>query len=111
MPTLLRWLYYWTHLDTKLGLQNWFLGFVLVRDPRAGVGVFIDWCQNIAVYRMDERGPSLHLGVDGWVLTIMCAHAPNCSSEQTPILESLDRLLESWGLSGSTGGRQCSSGQ
>lgn len=42
------------------------------------------------VFHVDEKVPSLHLRVGGWVLTTMCAHAPRCRSEQTPFLESLD---------------------
>jgi len=33
--------------------------------------------------------------VGGWVLTVVCANAPNSSSEYPPFLESLEEALES----------------
>ena len=44
---------------------------------------------------VDERVASLRLRVGGRVLTVVCAYAPNSSSEYPPSLESLGEALES----------------
>ncbi|TWW71145.1 hypothetical protein D4764_17G0006280 [Takifugu flavidus] len=42
-----------------------------------------------------ERVASLRLWVGEWVLTVVCAYAPNNSSEYPPFLEDLGRTLDS----------------
>ena len=44
---------------------------------------------------MDERVASLCLWVGEWILTVICAYAPNSTSEYPPILESSEKELES----------------
>ena len=44
---------------------------------------------------LDKRVASLHLRVGGWVLTVVCAYAPDSSLEYPPFLESLEETLES----------------
>jgi len=80
---------------------------------RAGVGILIaPWlCAcTLGFTPVDERVASLCLRVGGRVLTVVCAYAPNGSSEYTTFLGSLGEALES-APAGDSFVLQCSRGQ
>ena len=65
---------------------------------RAGSGVFITPLSSANVLEftlVGEGVASLHLRVGEWVLTLVCAYAPNSSPEYPPFSESLEKVHES----------------
>ena len=74
-------------------MQNCIL---LVRRP-AGVGILTSPRLGASLLEftpVDERVASLHLRVmGGKTLTVVCAYAPNSSSEYSAFLETLERVL------------------
>ena len=86
---------------TSLLERGWILfhsGVAHGERCRAGVGILIaprlSAC-TLGFTPVDKRVASLRLRVGGRVLTVVCAYAPNSSSEYTPFLESLTEALES----------------
>uniref|UniRef100_A0A8C6NR47 Endonuclease/exonuclease/phosphatase domain-containing protein n=1 Tax=Nothobranchius furzeri TaxID=105023 RepID=A0A8C6NR47_NOTFU len=77
--------------------RGWTLSFAGVAPGerrRAGVGPkTLPVCWGFSPG--DERVASLRLPVGERVLTVVCAYGPNISSEYTPFLESLGRVLDS----------------
>nr|XP_054590348.1 uncharacterized protein LOC129154585 [Nothobranchius furzeri] len=65
---------------------------------RAGVGILVSphlGACTLGFIPVNERVASLHLRVGGRVLTVVCAYAPNYSSDYPPFLETLEGVLES----------------
>uniref|UniRef100_A0A8C6KS93 Endonuclease/exonuclease/phosphatase domain-containing protein n=1 Tax=Nothobranchius furzeri TaxID=105023 RepID=A0A8C6KS93_NOTFU len=65
---------------------------------RAGVGILVAphlGACTLGFTPVNERVASLRLRVGGRVLTVVCAYAPNYSSDYPPFLETLEGVLES----------------
>nr|XP_054603205.1 craniofacial development protein 2-like [Nothobranchius furzeri] len=86
---------------TQVLERGWALSFAGVAPGerrRAGVGFLLaprlSACE-LGFTPGDERVASLRLQVGEQVLTVACAYGPNISSEFSPFLESLGRVLDS----------------
>uniref|UniRef100_A0A8C6NSU3 Endonuclease/exonuclease/phosphatase domain-containing protein n=1 Tax=Nothobranchius furzeri TaxID=105023 RepID=A0A8C6NSU3_NOTFU len=63
----------------------------------AGLGILVDphlGACTLGFTPVNERVTSLRLRVGGRVLTVVCAYAPNYSSDYPPFLETLEGVLE-----------------
>uniref|UniRef100_A0A8C6M0S1 Endonuclease/exonuclease/phosphatase domain-containing protein n=1 Tax=Nothobranchius furzeri TaxID=105023 RepID=A0A8C6M0S1_NOTFU len=93
--------YYSIGSEIQVLERGWTLSFVGVAPgerQRAGVGFLLAPRLSACVLGFtpgDERVASLRLRVGERVLTVVCAYGPNISSEYSPFLESLGRVLDS----------------
>uniref|UniRef100_A0A8C6Q7E1 Endonuclease/exonuclease/phosphatase domain-containing protein n=1 Tax=Nothobranchius furzeri TaxID=105023 RepID=A0A8C6Q7E1_NOTFU len=82
----------------KRGWTFYHSGVAPTERRRAGVGILVaphlDAC-TLGFTPVNERVASLRLRVGGRVLTVVCAYAPNYSSDYPPFLETLEGVLES----------------
>uniref|UniRef100_A0A8C6LWE5 Endonuclease/exonuclease/phosphatase domain-containing protein n=1 Tax=Nothobranchius furzeri TaxID=105023 RepID=A0A8C6LWE5_NOTFU len=72
-------------------------GFAPTERRQAGVGILVApllGACTLGFTPVNERVASLRLRVGGRVLTVVCAYAPNYSSDYPPFLETLEGMLE-----------------
>lgn len=78
------------------GWTLFYAGVAPGKRQRAGVGIVLaprfSAC-TLGFSQLNERVVSLRLWVGERVLTVVCAHAPNGSSEYRPFLEALGKAL------------------
>nr|XP_054590952.1 uncharacterized protein LOC129154772 [Nothobranchius furzeri] len=82
----------------KRGWTFYHSGVTPTERRRAGMGILVVshlGASTLGFTPVNERVASLRLHVGGRALTVVCAYAPNYSSDYPPFLETLEGVLES----------------